>query len=382
MKIGLICSNLFNIDKNNKTGTGIFNYSFIKGLKNFNKNKYNFTVFASGQSDKIFKIKSVGFKPSSDDEKIIKHGKHIMYELALIGKAFSEQAKFDLFHVNIGDGDLVMPFLYFVEKPVLITLHHIYNEDHTRKYFSLFKNNKNVYFVSASNSQRKILPRLNYIGTVHHGIDTEQFGFNSKGGKGIMWSGRLIPEKGPDTVIKIAQKNNRSAKLFGVIKGGYEEWYKANVAGLVKKSSNKKQIKISLNYPRHKLIKYYQTSKVFLSPILADEAFGLVFVEALSCGTPVVTFARGSAEEVIKDGQTGFLVNPSGKDIRGDFIIKKTGAAGLSEAIEKIYGMSSKDYNKMRLACRQSVLDKFSTEKMIDKYFKIYKKIGFKNKSK
>lgn len=70
----------------------------------------------------------------------------------------------------------------------------------------------------------------------------------------------------------------------------------------------------------------------------------------MACGVPVVAYARGSIPEIIKDGETGFLVNPSDNDIRGEFLIKKTGIQGLKETVEKIYSMSEDEYITMRKA--------------------------------
>src|SRR3989338_9134674 len=143
MKIGIICTNLFNIDEKNKTGSGIFNHILINYLSKLKTKNHRIVVFASGKSKLPLKVESIDLDPSSDNKKIIDHNKHVMFELALISKAFRMQDKFDVYHVNIGDGDLVMPFADFVKKPILITLHNIINEEFTRKYFSLFKDRKN-----------------------------------------------------------------------------------------------------------------------------------------------------------------------------------------------------------------------------------------------
>lgn len=375
MKVAIICSNLFNIDKTNKTGTGVFSDVLINSLAKTKDKNCSITVFASGESSLPIKIESVDIYPSSHDPKIIKNGKHIMFELALISKAFVNQDKFDVFHVNIGDGDLILPFAAFVKKPILITLHNIYNEDYTRKYFSLFKNNKNVFFISVSNYQRKLLPKLNYIETIYHGVDTDEFKFNLNGGDSIMWAGRLIPSKGPDAVIRLAKKLKYKTKLFGVVKNEFEDWFKQNIKKSVPAGKNMSAISLHLNYERYRLIKQFQTSRLFLSPILCEESFGLVFIESMSCGTPIVSFARGATTEIIQDGKTGFLVNPSNDDIRGNWIVKKTGFAGLCEAVEKIYSMQDNEYKKMRQACREQVEQNFSIETMTEKYLNVYKKI-------
>jgi glycosyltransferase involved in cell wall biosynthesis len=79
--------------------------------------------------------------------------------------------------------------------------------------------------------------------------------------------------------------------------------------------------------------------------------------------------------EVIKDGETGFLVNPSDEDIRGNWIVKKTGIEGLSEAVMRVYAMSENDYKQLRRNCRAHVEKNFTVEKMVDEYEKVYEKI-------
>lgn len=375
MRVAYICTNLFNMDEKNKTGSGIFNHILLNSLAKYENKSCQITVFASGASSLPFKTGSIDFQPSSADPMIIKNDKHMMFELALISRAFLNQDNFDIFHVNIGDGDLVMPFAGFVKKPILITLHNIIDEEFTRKYFTIFQDNKNIHFISASNYQRKILPMLNYADTIYHGIDTNQFGFDANGGEDIMWAGRLVPGKGPDIVIELAKKLKRKARLFGVIKDGHEAWFDKNIKDKIKTEDSLFLISLYMDYERSRLVRYFQNSKLFILPTQFEEAFGFVYAESMSCGTPVVTFARGSASEIIQDGQTGYLVNPSDEDIRGDWIIKKTGFAGLCEAVEKIYSMPLEEYNVMRRACRQHAIDDFSAEIMARRYLEIYKNI-------
>jgi len=98
-------------------------------------------------------------------------------------------------------------------------------------------------------------------------------------------------------------------------------------------------------------------------------------IEAMACGTPVVAYARGSVPEVIKDGETGFIVNSSEEDKRGDWIVKKTGIEGLCEAVEKIYAMPKNQYIEMRKNCRKHVENNFTVEKMVNNYEKVYREI-------
>jgi len=369
MRIAIVCSNYFNIRKDTANGTAIFNYSFITSLvAHAQREDLSITAFASGASELPVKVESIGFSPSSADENLAVSGKHVLYEQTLLSKAFSMQDQFDLYHVNIGDGDIALPFAPFVKRPIVITLHHILDTDYMRKYFSLYNRSSNVFFISASNAQRKLLPNLNYLSTIYHGVEPKVFSFNGSGGESILWAGRAIPEKGIHHVVEVAKKTNRNANLFGIPRKEHQAWLQRTV--LDKLGQNTFQTGLH----RHQLIEHFQTSKVFLLPVSYEESFGLVLIEAMSCGTPVIAFARGSIPEVIRDGETGFIVNSSDDDIRGDWIIKKTGVEGLCEAVEKIYSMSKDEYVAMRLACRNHVMQHFTIERMVSEYIQAYKK--------
>lgn len=376
MKIAIVCSNYFNLSEQTMKGTEIFSYSLINNLIKYGqKREMEFTAFSSGASNIPIKIICVDDLPSSADPEIIGNGKHIIFELALISKAFSMQSEFDLYHINIGDGDIVMPFLPFVKRPILITLHHIYDADYTRKYFSFFKKQKNVFFVSASNAQRKILPDLNYAATIHHGIDLEEYTFHPAGGLGMIWAGRAIPAKGPDIVIDVADRTKQEAMLFGIIKEDSTHWVNEQLLNKILPLNKDSKVRLEFDHERLSLIPYFQKSRLFIFPVQVEESFGLVLIESMACGTPVVAFARGSIPEIIEDGVNGYLVNPSNNDIRGDWIIKQPGIAGLCEAVDKIFSMSKKQYEEMRKACRNRVEKKFSVQRMIADYEDLYKKI-------
>ena len=126
---------------------------------------------------------------------------------------------------------------------------------------------------------------------------------------------------------------------------------------------------------REEIVSLMQKAKAFLMTINWEEPFGLVMIEAMACGTPVVAFARGSVPEIVKDGETGFIINPSDDDVRGDWIIKKTGFEGLCEAVNKLYSLSQEEYKQMRLACRKRVEERFTIEKMVEEYEKVYQDV-------
>lgn len=370
MKIAIVCSNYLSINKHTKNGTRIIVRDFINSV--VNHKDIEITAFVSGDSDLPVPIVSVSHSPTVDNEAVMQANRHIIFELALLSKAFSEQEKFDLYHINLGDGDIALPFARFVKKPLLITLYHPTDIAYAKKYFDLFKDCKNVFFVVPTNRQREKIPGLPYAATIPHGIDVKNFKMNFKGGPSMMWAGRAVPDKGMDIAIDVAKRTKRSLKLFGTKRQEYEEWFEEKVFPKIQSSIN---IFVTLGKDRLDLIKDFQNSKLFLFPIQWEEPFGLVLIEAMSCGTPVVAYARGSIPEVIVDGITGFIVNESSDDIRGDWIIKKTGIEGLQEAVEKIYSMPDEEYFAMRKACRKHVEDNFTVERMAERYIEAYRDV-------
>ncbi len=374
IRLGIINSNYVTISRGTKKGTEIFSYILIRQLSRQAK-RYNLhmTAFASGDSELPVKLVSVNHKSSMKDADIGERH-HKTYELALLSKAFSMQQEFDIYHVNIGNGDSVLPFAPFVNKPILVTMHGSFlEENYNKKYLALFNNLKNVYFVSLSSAQRLPLPHLNYTSTIPHGIDTKRnWKFNAIGGTHMVWAGRAIKEKGINELPIIAKKAKRTLNVFPMVKQESPKWIKDLV-----EHRRRPMAFFTVNEPvnRHELGEKYQKSKVLLFPIQWEEPFGFVLIESMASGTPVIAYARGSVPEIIEDGVTGFIINPSPNEKKGDYIIKKTGIDGFVEAIERIYAMPDDAYHAMRRACRQKVEASFTVQNMIKRYIETYKKV-------
>ena len=372
MKIAILGSNKLRISQNVAAGPEIFIYSYVKNFL-LNPEDFELTVFASGDSDIKARLESIGNLSSLEDEDIGEKW-HKLYEFALLSKAFSRQDEFDLFHVNIGNGEVVLPFANFVKKPILITLHSNLSDSKTKKFMELFKQYKNIHFIPISNQQRSLIQGLNYTNTIYHGIDLNEFEFSQVQSEEIFWIGRGVPEKGLDVAFEAVRNCKKPAYFYVAPRESQEIW----LNNLLTK--NHSLAKIQYNAQRGDVVNQYKKSKLLLFPIKWEEPFGLVMLEAMASGTPVVAFARGSVPEVIKDGETGFLINPSHDDIRGNFLIKKTGIEGMTEAIMKIYSMPEDEYQNMRLRCRKHIEDNFSINKMVINYKKLYKEI-LKNNS-
>lgn len=280
-----------------------------------------------------------------------------------------DEKKFDLIIDSSAKFNIAMNWDLFT-KP-LIVIGHLPTSN---IYVSLFRTiplPENVFFIFPSQFQTKQaywIPEEKKF-TIPHGLNFHSLNNDKDNNKeNIVWVGRIDPNspKGLDVVLQISKKLNKKTEIFGYISDN--EYYKSTL-----KAISTKNIVIKTEYVEKQTI--YSHAKLFLFPIKWDEPFGLVLIEAMATGTPIIAFAKGAVSEIVKDGETGFIVNSSDTDKRGDWIIKKTGIEGLCEAVERIYAMPEEQYKQMRLACRAHVEKNFTVERMVDKYEEVYKKV-------
>jgi len=261
----------------------------------------------------------------------------------------SKSEQFDIIHVH----DIYLgtfKLLKNVKTPVIGTFHNprFYKKD--KKYFS------KTMFVAISQSQINNNPGFNFIGKVHNGILVEKFPFNDKPKNYLFWIGRISPEKGALAAIKVANR----AKMKLIMAGPIPPYHKKYIKKFLREVKKSKYVKFIGKISNFKeKVNYFKNAVALLFPAKWEEPFGLVMVEAMACGTPVVAFSRGAVPEIIKDGKTGFLVKTIPQ---------------MAKAIERIPEISRKD-------CREWVEKKFSVEKMTDGYEKIYRKIIKKYKN-
>jgi glycosyltransferase involved in cell wall biosynthesis len=158
--------------------------------------------------------------------------------------------------------------------------------------------------VSISDAQRQHLPFANWVGTVYHGMPEQLYRFEAKPRGYLAFLGRISPEKGPDRAIAIAKRLGMPLKIAAKVDAADTAYFEAEIAPL-------------LDHPLIEFVgeigdadksAFLGGAEALLFPILWPEPFGLVMIEAMACGTPVVGYAHGSAPEVIDDGVTGYLV--------------------------------------------------------------------------
>jgi glycosyltransferase involved in cell wall biosynthesis len=200
--------------------------------------------------------------------------------------------------------------------------------------------------VSISRAQRAPLPSANWAGTVHHGLALDTYAFSPKSAGYLAFLGRISPEKGPDRAIRIAQRVRRPLRMAAKVDRVDQAYFETDVAPLL----DEPLVEFLGEIGDADKSRFLGGAEALLFPIDWPEPFGLVMIEAMACGTPVIAFDRGSAPEVIEPGLTGFLVNSE------------------AEAAEAVAKAASLD----RATIRRRFEERFSARTMARQYVELY----------
>jgi glycosyltransferase involved in cell wall biosynthesis len=197
----------------------------------------------------------------------------------------------------------------------------------------------NTGIITISNAQKFFFPTLNYLATVYNCVDTEKYAFNPDPTDYLLMMGTIGRHKNQGEAIAVAKELGMKLVLAGKIRD--QDYFEE-----IKKDIDGEQIKWIGEIGFEEKLKLYQNAKAFLFPILWEEPFGLVLIEAMSCGTPVVAFNHGAISEVVSDGLTGFVVENHSQ---------------MVEAVKKIDLID-------RANCRKRVVGNFTIQKMVNDY--------------
>jgi len=294
------------------------------------------------------------FQDISARDKISLYGTKMYYEMDLLTRAYAAAKKdhLDVLHHFHSFGFLAHFFEEITGVPTLYTLHDPMPTDDMleRWLFDRFPTHR---YVSISNSQRGQMGKYFY-DTVYNGIDISLFPFDALGGERLIAAGRMVPDKGHDVTIAVAKRVGLPLAIASWVPATIQKstYYKEKIEPLI----DGKDIQIYSMMEGNELARFYQKARAFVFPIQWEEPFGMVMIEAMACGTPVVAYNRGSVAEIVKDGVTGFIVD------------EKRGVEGLVEAVRRIGEID-------RAACRRHVEEHFTVEKMVEGYERAYKKI-------
>ena len=371
MKVALIAPVEETVPPRKYGGTEWIVYHIANGM---GKKGHQVDLYASGDSDKepLYNLipvvpKSIRTLPEIGSDTKIRETTKLLALVDTIQMLKKQQ--YDVIHNHASWRFLL--FSSFLNQKVVTTHHGPLSADYQN---IVFKRNKDHYHVSISNNQRKDLPQLNFVNTIYNGIDLALFPFDENkipdARSGMIFLARLSPEKGAIEAAKVAHMVKRKLLIAAKVDLVDQSYYEK-----CKPFIDNVYVTFRGEIGHDERSQLLQSARCLFVPIQWEEPFGLMFTEAMASGTPVITFARGSAPELIKDGETGFLVNSSDDMKRGNWIIKKTGIEGLCEAVERIYAMPEDQYRVMRKACRIHVTNNFTVEKMVDEYEKAYYKV-------
>lgn len=298
---------------------------------------WDVTLFATGNSQTAGKLESIckqGYEEDkSQDAKVLEclHIAHLM-EMA---------DRFDIIHNHFD----FLPLTYsrLIRTPMVTTIHGFSSPRIVPVYK---KYNDTGYYVSISDADRS--PQLRYAATVYNGIDPSGFGFVEDNANGyLLFFGRIHPHKGTRDAIDIALQTGHRLIIAGIVQD--EAYFREKVEPLI----DGQQVQFVGHAGPEQRSHLLGHAKALLHPIYFDEPFGLSVAEAMMCGTPVIAYNRGAMPELIRHEKTGFLV----KDAR--------------EAVKYVAQLGQLD----RRACRDHAVAKFSMQKMVDDYVKVYEKV-------
>jgi len=350
LKIAQIAPIWYPVPPKKYGGTERIVYYLTEGLKKLGHKVVLFSTKNSKTSAKIFWWR----KKSLAEDKI--PWSDYFLELEHLAFSFSNLKNFDIIHCHTGIKTFF--FLNFIKIPVIFTFHNPIQIKKNTPLFEVAKRYKEkINAVFLSKAHKKFCQfsfKRNFV--IYNGIDINLFSFSKKPKDYFLWIGRVEPYKGIENAIYVAKKTKIKLLLVGKIDPERKKYFEEKI-----KPNLNEKIQYLGEISQKKLVKIYQGAIATLYPIEWQEPFGLVMVESMACGTPVITFNLGSTKEIIKHQKTGFVVSFLNKKGEKNF-------EGLIEAIERIGEIKREN-------CRQWVEKNFSIEKMVKNYEKVYYQI-------
>jgi glycosyltransferase involved in cell wall biosynthesis len=261
--------------------------------------------------------------------------------------AFRDLARFDVLHIHTTWSSLAAGVISGL--PVVHTLHWELSPE-IRELYGLVADR--LWFVAISEAQRRRMPELRYAGVVHNGIDLDAYPVREKKEDYLLFLGRSAPQKGPVRAVEAAAlAGMRLTAAVKIASPNEVEHWEHEVRPRLRADAE-----VLGEISHEQKVDLLGRARAVLSPIDWDEPFGLVMVEAMACGTPVIATPRGSVPEVISDGETGFIVSVEGYP------------HAAAAALERISDVDP-------AACRARVEKLFSKDAMVAGYETVFERV-------
>jgi glycosyltransferase involved in cell wall biosynthesis len=219
--------------------------------------------------------------------------------MAMIEQVYRRSSEFDVLHCHLD----YYPFSLFSHQPTpfVTTLHGRLDLPEHQPVFSTFSK---APVISISDSQRRPVPQANWVSTVHHGMPESLLGPRDVEPRYLAFLGRVSPKKGLDRAIDIARRCNLPLKIAAKVDQADSDYFKREIAPLLGAAD----VEFIGEIDDARKPEFLSGAIALVTPIDWPEPFGLVMIEAMACGTPVVAFNRGAAPEIVEPGVTGFIV--------------------------------------------------------------------------
>jgi len=347
LKIAVIVPPFTTVPPKAQGGTERIANEMIEG---FVKRGHKVTLFGAGKYSGSARFVQVFKKTISErriDDTHIEGSRPLRIESAYNALVMKEMVKrdgkFDIIFNHARGGFLFLPLTQYIKTPIVSIMHlPIFKE--VADVLSAYKK-PNI--VTISNNQRKGFPKINYLATVYNGVNMDEFSLGARPKDYFLYMGILAEHKNPKHAILACKK----AKVKLILAGGKkrEPYFTKEILPLI----DGKQIKYTGKISDKKKIDLYKYAKALIFPIRWQEPFGLVMIEAMASGCPVIAYPNGAVREVIAHNKTGFVV----KDVKA-----------IVDAIKKIHTIK-------RIDCRRRAEKYFSAKEMVENYEKIYQQI-------
>jgi glycosyltransferase involved in cell wall biosynthesis len=301
------------------------------------------TLFASGDSQTQAKLvaacpRALWRDPDCKDT--------LPHHVRLMELVFADVSRFDVMHFHCDY--LHFPLLRRCPCPSVTTLHGAL---HVPDVKPLFDEYREVPLVSISDDQRRPMPEANWQATVYHGLPRDLHRFHEQPGDYLAFLGRISPQKRLDRAIEIARRTGMNLKVAAKIYPEEVEYFKQEIEPLLRESRS--FVEFVGEVGGREKDEFLGNAYAMLFPIDWPEPFGLVMIEAMACGTPVIAWKNGSVPEIIEEGVTGFV------------------ADSIPEAVEALDRVQWLD----RATCRKRFEERFDAARMARDYLQVYRQL-------
>jgi glycosyltransferase involved in cell wall biosynthesis len=294
------------------------------------------TLFASADSVTQGKLDAVCRRPLNEDRTLDPK----VWEALHIANCFEKASAFNLIHSHYDF--LPLTYTNLITTPVITTIHG-FSSERIKPVYRRYADR--VGYVSISDADRD--PGLPYLATVYHGIDLAEFTLRERAGRGLVFFGRIHPDKGVSEAIAVARATRLPLVIAGIVHDA--EYFQREIAPHI----DGEHIRYVGSLGPEDRDELLGSALALLHLVEFAEPFGLSMIEAMACGTPVIARRRGSVPEVVDEGVTGFVVDD---------------VAGAIEAVRRVAELD-------RRAVRAKAAERFSRDRMVDDYLRVYERV-------